>query len=144
MGLWSGIKYALNSRLGTSTFKSLDKLIDDVQSKTNETYVQAQNANANAYEVRTKGMVKSVQRGSNVIGASWSGGEKTQDVAINAVNTSKAIIISSAFSANHNVFYGGDSTAVFVSGSTIRLTAMSFSNNDNGNIRINWQVIEFY
>lgn len=33
MGLWSGIKYALNSRLGTSTFKSLDKLIDDVQTE---------------------------------------------------------------------------------------------------------------
>lgn len=33
MGLWSGIKYALNSRLGTSTFKSLDRLIDDVQTE---------------------------------------------------------------------------------------------------------------
>lgn len=30
MGIWSGIKYALNSTLGTTGFKSLDKLIKDV------------------------------------------------------------------------------------------------------------------
>lgn len=29
MGIWAGIKYALNSTLGTSGFKSLDKLIED-------------------------------------------------------------------------------------------------------------------
>lgn len=29
MGLWAGIKYALNSTLGTSNFKSLDKIIEE-------------------------------------------------------------------------------------------------------------------
>lgn len=29
MGIWAGIKYALNSTLGTSNFKPLDQLIDD-------------------------------------------------------------------------------------------------------------------
>lgn len=29
MGFWTGIKYALNSTLGTSNFKSLDKIIEE-------------------------------------------------------------------------------------------------------------------
>lgn len=46
MGIWSAVKYALNSTLGTSGFKSLDKLISDKISSAQNTikgtkYVQS-------------------------------------------------------------------------------------------------------
>lgn len=49
MGIWAGIKYALNSTLGTSGFKSLDKLIEDVmvnnyitEEKTSQTTISSE------------------------------------------------------------------------------------------------------
>lgn len=49
MGIWAGIKYALNSTLGTSGFKSLDKLIKDVmvnnyitEEKTSQTTISSE------------------------------------------------------------------------------------------------------
>lgn len=53
MGIWAGIKYALNSTLGTSGFKSLDKLIKDVMVNNYVTEEKTQTATTGTSDIET-------------------------------------------------------------------------------------------
>ena len=60
MGIWAGIKYALNSTLGTSGFKSLDKLIKDVMVNNYVTEEKTQTAKTGTSDIVAKTQPKLV------------------------------------------------------------------------------------
>lgn len=119
MGIWKDIKYALNSTLGTSEFKPLNKLIND---------------NFN------RGFVKSVQTGlfnKNIPDEDV----KTQDITISNVDINKCIVIIDTFG-------GVNATTGFLKSNTIltvyrtRFIEAVIDSSEFENIR--WQIIEFY
>lgn len=83
--------------------------------------------------ITTKGIVKSVQRGSTA----FSGTSTSMDITISSVNTSKSLVFAtSAFSFNPFI-----SISAKLSSST-KITVYRGNNAMSGNVE--WQVVEFY
>lgn len=133
MGIWAEIKYALNSTLGTSGFKSLDKLISD--------------------KISEKPIVKSVQRGT----ANFSINDGLAiNVNISAVNPSKCSVNvatsvpsslktyqeGSGYVTNHYGIINAVPNVTFLSNTTIKFDFSDCSNTGGGTIY--YEVIEYY
>lgn len=127
---WAEVKHALNGTLGTSDFKSLDKIIDN-----------------GITEIKTPGavsIVKSVQRGTT----------SSTTVSISTVNPQKCVVILDNEVLAGNV---GGSRSHTTDGSYVKsLTAnkLSITKNLYWGVQsdsdhqftgtVSWQVIEFY
>lgn len=133
MGIWAGIKYALNSTLGTTGFKSLDTLI-----------TESKNAILADGAIKS---IKSVQSGYTHYNSSRN--YNYNDITISAVDTSKCIVLlNGAAGYNNNSSYFAVSALPafsFASNNSLRIYATGkdpYSEGSDGNI--SWQVIEFY
>lgn len=90
-------------------------------------------------EIKTRGMVKSIQRGT-IVG---SGRPSVMSVTISPVDTNKSVVIVNGT----GYFYGSSSGNTHASVALTNATTLSISYFDNAKTytgTTNWQVIEFY
>lgn len=135
MGIWAGIKYALNSTLGTTGFKSLDKLISESKDA-----------------IITNGAIKSiksVQSGYTEFQAYRN--YDYNDITISEVDRSKCIVLLNGTAALYTLPSNDSSIGAllpaftFNSNTNLRIYASGINVYNRGTTtRFSWQVIEFY
>lgn len=128
--LIESIKNALNSTVGTAGLKTLDKIIEE-------------KVNAAVSTITSNGgikVVKRVQRGVHTIEYSSI---DTNKITINSITPSKSLVLLQG-DPGINEEADGSSNMPFVASLTNNTITVGFSNTPHRNIKIGWQVIEFY
>ena len=117
MSIWTGIKHAINSTLGTTNFKPLDVIFDE----------------------KTKVNIQNIVFTLQSAGAS-SGADRKSKVTINPINTSKSILIPTSIAVNDP----GTSAITFSFNSTsATCTAHKVSGSAANSMTISACIIEF-
>lgn len=146
MGLWSGIKYALNSSLGTAKFEPLDVTLGK---KTDAAGVTADSSMfgwvKNISGNTERGVIKSIQRGT--FSGNGNTSETTRTITISPINLQKStlnIIAEHATSAGPTSPTYKDGFIYLASSSTIRQNPYVSSTSTHYFTAFTWEVVEFY
>lgn len=139
MGIWSAVKSALNSTMGTTGFMSLDKLISDK-------IASAQTAITANGGVKC---VKNVQRGTVSGSVSGTG---NYVLTVSAVNMAKSILLYKDTVGQQDYYYLANNDndyrvgyAKLASSTTIEFTTNYYRGSSyTNNAYYEWQLIEFY
>lgn len=140
MGMWAGIKYALNNTLGTSNFKPLNEIVAD-QANTTVNRIATMNQYAQIDAMFTRGCVKSVQRGKSFVHCGHDPNVYAQMFTISSVNMNKSVILFSGFltsGAGDFDFY------LYMTGANTFQAEVFKSGYGEADVHFSWQVIEFY
>ena len=134
MGIWSAVKSALNSTLGTSSFQPLDYWIKN-NNTASSTGTLSQKL---SYLINSPKIVKSIQTGTSTADSA---------ITISTVNVSKSIAFIDGgghrASSNGNYVYGGPYYISAFSSTSITITNSNASQS-GGDMVCRWWVIEFY
>lgn len=147
MGLWSGIKHALNSTLGTSGFKPLDQLINE-NTNTKTTAVQTAITGSTQWSrintLYTRGCIKSVQSGTITI----TDGAIYNTATITAVTLNKAILLYNGAEASHsnNLYdtFSYSNVRLRLTNTTTVRADIGKASNSSDILYVSFQVVEFY
>lgn len=133
------IKLSVGERTDVaSSSGSINAKLKDLSSQTTAIQSTLNSVNSNVNSI-PKGAVKSVQRGSTAIYV----GRLTTSVTISTVNVSKSILIANIASMKY--YSNPDVTSNLFMGGVLNSNSIDFSKIMDGcEIKINYQVIEFY
>ena len=137
---WVSVKQALNSTVGTSELKTLDKILQE-----NNTNILALLEAKQGELVSNIGIIKSIQRGVREV-YNALGSEEYFDVEIDTVNPDKCVVIINGGASSINTNYIGYTEYQLSSLSPNNLRVYNgYMMDDYVNYaEFSWQIIEFY
>ena len=137
---WVSVKQALNSTVGTSELKTLDKILQE-----NNTNILALLEAKQGDLAGNIGIIKSIQRGVREI-YNALGSEEYFDTEIDTVNPDKCIVIInggvSTLSDNYNDYTEYQFSSLSVN--NLRVYNGYMTGNNIHYSGFSWQIIEFY